>query len=148
MNEKQMPPLEKIPEAFSAIVSDRVKLKNCSAEVKSSDHKKTYKVKWNKKNEYSSNDNASFWQGYMGYPIIAVLMKRGAISYDEKTALLFKNVNWNEVNKQFKRDYEKALKFVIGTLNLNCQQEDDVYNEINGVYNKLKNLDVTIKRRL
>lgn len=148
MNEKHLPPKEKIIEAFSAVVSDRLKLENFSAEVVSSDNKRKYKVVWNDKNEFSSNDNATFWHGYIGYPIIAVLMKKGILTYDEKTALLFKNVNWNAVNKQFKRDYEQALKFVMGTLNLHNQQEIDVYEEIDKIYKYLKNLDIIIKRKI
>lgn len=148
MNEKHLPPKEKIIEAFSAVVSDRLKLENFSAEVVSSDNKRKYKVVWNDKNEYSSNDNATFWHGYIGYPIIAVLMKKGILSYDEKTALLFKNVNWNTANKQFKRDYNQALKFVMGTLNLHNQQEKDVYEEIDKIYKYLKNLDIIIKRKI
>lgn len=145
MLENQLPPVEKIAEAFSAIVSDRVKLNHNCAKVKSSDNKKTYTVRWNDDNEYSSDDNATRWQHYAGYPIIAVLLKKGLIPYDEKTALLFKNVNWNSVNKQFKRDYENALKFVIGTLNFHTQQAEDVYGELTAVYDKLKELNIKVK---
>lgn len=146
MLENQLPPIEKIAEAFSVVVSDRINLDHNCAEVLSSDRKKTYTVRWNDDNGYTSDDNATHWQGYAGYPVIAVLLKKGLIPYDEKTALLFKNVNWSEVNKQFKRDYEKALKFVIGTLNFHSQQAEDVYDELNAVYDKLKNLNIQIKK--
>ena len=70
---EKIPPIAKIYEAYSCIADGRIELKDEDAKVTSSDNKKTYLVKW-KDNVYSSNDNASFWQGYPGYPVIAVLM--------------------------------------------------------------------------
>ena len=47
-------------------------------EVVSSDGTKKYRVEISADGrEISSNDNASYWQGYLGYPAIAVLMARG-----------------------------------------------------------------------
>ena len=74
----KVPPIEKIHEAYSAIADERVALKENEAEVKSSDLSKKYLVTW-KDDTYSSNDNASYWQGYIGYPVIAVLMLQGKL---------------------------------------------------------------------
>nr|WP_270253348.1 hypothetical protein [Lactobacillus johnsonii] len=101
---KKMPPIQKILEAYTAIVDKHVELKNNEALVTSSNGAKTYTVSW-EDNIYHSNDNATYWQGYAGYPIIAVLMLQGKISFDQKLADNFASVNWNEVNAKFKRNY-------------------------------------------
>ena len=32
------------------------------------------------------NDSASYWQGYAGYPVLAVMMKEGRLPYDRELA--------------------------------------------------------------
>ena len=50
------------------------------ATVVSSDESKTYEVETSADGrEIASNDNASYWQGYVGYPAIAVLIARDFI---------------------------------------------------------------------
>lgn len=109
---KKMPPIQKILEAYTAIVDKHVELKNNEALVTSSNGAKTYTVSC-EDNIYHSNDNATYWQGYAGYPIIAVLMLQGKIPFDQKLADNFASVNWNEVNAKFKRNYAKAASEVI-----------------------------------
>ena len=107
-----MPPIQKILETYTAIVDKHVELKNNEALVTSSNGAKTYTVSC-EDNIYHSNDNATYWQGYAGYPIIAVLMLQGKIPFDQKLADNFASVNWNEVNAKFKRNYAKAASEVI-----------------------------------
>ncbi|MBR3016019.1 MAG: hypothetical protein IKH57_02885, partial [Clostridia bacterium] len=80
--------IEKICEAYSAIADGRIAISDTSAEVKSSNGVKTYIVTWDG-NTYTSNDSASYWQGYPGYPIIAVLMTQGKVTLDREVAALF-----------------------------------------------------------
>src|SRR5699024_12336453 len=96
-------------------------LKNNEALVTSSNGAKTYTVSW-EDNIYHSNDNATYWQGYAGYPIIAVLMLQGKISFDQKLADNFTSVNWNEVNAKFKRNYAKAASEVIKIGRASCRE--------------------------
>jgi hypothetical protein len=100
-----LPPKEKIYEAYSAIADGRVNMFDGYASVSSSDRKKQYTVEWNE-DVYSSNDNASYWQGYMGYPVIAVLMLQGRISCDSAVAEYFADINWKELNTQYKNQYD------------------------------------------
>lgn len=139
---KKMPPIQKILEAYTAIVDKHVELKNNEALVTSSNGAKTYTVSW-EDNIYHSNDNATYWQGYAGYPIIAVLMLQGKISFDQKLADNFTSVNWNEVNAKFKRNYAKAASEVIKEKRLD---EKEVMAELEKVYRALKDLPITIKR--
>ena len=63
------PPLSKIYEALSAVADQRIDIQADRAYVLSSDHAKRYTVKF-LENGYSSNDNATLWQHYPGYPIL------------------------------------------------------------------------------
>lgn len=139
---KKMPPIQKILEAYTAIVDKHVELKNNEALVTSSNGAKTYTVSC-EDNIYHSNDNATYWQGYAGYPIIAVLMLQGKIPFDQKLADNFASVNWNEVNAKFKRNYAKAASEVIKEKRLD---EKEVMAELEKVYRALKDLPITIKR--
>ena len=98
----KMPPKSKIYEAFSAIADGRINVKKNTAIIKSSNKQKEYYVIWND-HQITSNDNATFWQKYPGYPIIAVWLKTKQISYDESVTKFFKNINWQEQNKKNKR---------------------------------------------
>ena len=67
----------KIYEALSAIIDKRVvEIDKNTYHVLSSDHSKYYTV-INEENLYTSNDNATYWQHYAGYPIIAVMIFQG-----------------------------------------------------------------------
>ena len=63
----KLPPIEKIPEAYSAVADERVAMGEHSAKVRSSDGTKTYTVQWDG-DAYTSDDNGSKWQNYSGYP--------------------------------------------------------------------------------
>ena len=139
---KKLPPIEKIYEAYSAIADGRVTLKDDHAEVLSSDKTKTYTVSY-VGNEYSSNDNATYWQGYAGYPVIAVLMSQGKLPLNEKTAEQFKDINWNQLNKLYKRDYDAAVQFA---MNERKMAKDAIRKETEEIYDALKDLDINIRR--
>jgi hypothetical protein len=104
-----MPPREKIHEALSAVADNRIVIRNNEADVFSSDRSKKYLVTWND-NVYTANDNATFWQSYPGYPVIAVLLINNNITYNNSIITLFKDVNWKELNKQFNNDYALSVK--------------------------------------
>lgn len=138
----KMPPIEKIPEAYTAVIDNRVTIIDNSAKVLSSDYKKEYKIKW-KENLYYSNDNSTYWQGYLGYPIIAVLFMNNKLSLNKDIASFFSKVNWNELNKNNKRDYKKSVEDIIG----NLSNKKEIYEEINKVYKELGSLDIKLTRK-
>ncbi len=140
----KMPPIEKIPEAYTAVEDTRVTLFDDYAIVKSSNGEKEYLIKW-KGDTFYSNDNSTYWQGYIGYPVIAVLMLQGKLSLNEKVSKYFKNVNWNELNKKNKRDYHKSLEDVIVNVDENTREE--ISDEINRVYEEIKKLNITLSRK-
>lgn len=106
---EKLPPLQKVYEAWSALADGRVEMGEDEATVTSSDGAKHYTVSWSE-DTYSSNDNASYWQGYAGYPALAVLMKQGKLPLAEDLIPRFAHIDWNALNKKHKRDYAAAAE--------------------------------------
>lgn len=112
------PPIAKVYEALSAVADGRVKIiGEMSAQVVSSGGDKTYAVKWSPDGrEITSNDNATRWQGYLGYPIIAVLLLIGRLPYDPAVARWLTGVKWHDLNEKYKGNYDAAVDHVLDGL--------------------------------
>lgn len=106
---EKLPPLQKIYEAWSALADGRVEMDEDTAEVTSSNDTKHYTVSWSG-DVYSSDDNASYWQSYAGYPVLAVLMKQGELPLADALVPRFAHIDWNALNKKHKRDYAAAAQ--------------------------------------
>ena len=141
----KLPPIEKIPEAYGAIADGRVAMKDSSADVVSSDGTKTYRVRWNG-DLYSSDDNASKWQGYTGYPIVAVLLLQGRLPLNQDVMTLFKGIPWKELNKKHKNKYAEALAEVLEGIRANGGDPDRVRREMQTVYSALEALKLPRRR--
>ena len=140
---EKMPPLAKVFEAWSALADGRVSLdgEDRRATVTSSNGLKAYTVAWSEDGgPYSSNDNATYWQGYAGYPVIAALMAQGRLPFDRAAAEGFAHVDWTELNE---RDYAAAAREVVDERGLDAAQADAAAHE---VLDALAALDVTVKR--
>jgi hypothetical protein len=109
-----MPPPIKVYEAIGAIGDRRVRAIDNSDppnvwEVVSSDGAKKYRVEISADGrEISSNDNASYWQGYLGYPAIAVLIARGTLHASAAATRMLAGIPWKELNRRFKNDYTRT----------------------------------------
>jgi hypothetical protein len=114
----RLPPPAKIYEALSAVGDGRVRLLDPGrAEVESSDRTRAYTVAWTTDlAAVSANDNASYWQGYLGYPIIAVLLALGKVSYDAASAEALAGIDWHALNKRFRNDYVAAVDDALASL--------------------------------
>src|SRR5947207_150434 len=101
------PPSIKIYEAFSAVGAERIKETSPNhGQVLSSDRTKVYDVYWS--NDWQravSNDNGTFWQGYVGYPIVAMLLFHRRLEVDRDVLSLLADVNWKMLNLQYSNDY-------------------------------------------
>lgn len=142
---KKLPPNQKIYEAFSAIADDRVRMNGQQAEVMSSDRTKKYTVTW-KDRLYLSDDNATFWQGYPGYPVLAVLCLQGKLPYDASAVQKMKDIPWKQLNEKHKRRYEEALQEVMDTLQLKGIQTEDIISAADKANEALKHLDIEVGR--
>lgn len=143
----KMPPISKIYEAFSAIADNRIQIDQNIAKVTSSNNQKEYTVMWNQK-EISSDDNATFWQKYPGYPIIAVWLETKAIPYQKEIVKYFKNINWHEINKKNKRDYDKSVNDILNKLAEEGIDTERIEQEVDRIYEKINNLSFEIVRKI
>lgn len=141
----KLPPIEKVYEAYSAVAAGRVTMHENHAIVSSSDRSKEYTVTWNG-NTYASDDSATYWQGYPGYPVIAVLMLQGRVPLNMETAALFPGINWAELNAKFKRDYAKATAAVLENIECGPDEKETIAAEVRSVYEAITLLDIQVKR--
>lgn len=111
MAEWRMPPKAKVYEALGALADGRVHLLGpTKAEVASSTGERTYTVTWSDDGRtFSSNDNASYWHGSLGYPVIAVLLARGQLRYDPALAAPLAGIAWKRLVDGARHDYGRAL---------------------------------------
>ncbi len=139
MTEWKLPPKAKVYEALSAVADGRVRIVSGNeARVLSSDGTREYTVTWDDDGRrYTSNDNASYWQGYAGYPIIAVLLAVGTITYDPATARPLAGVPWKRVNDSFRRDYDAAVAAVLGDLEAQGADGAAIAAEADRIYERL-----------
>lgn len=140
----KLPPIEKIPEAYSAIQDNRVQMFDDYATVKSSNGEKEYLIKW-KDNVFYSNDNSTYWQGYPGYPVLAVLMLQGKLSLNRDILHYFANVDWNALNKETKRDYKESVNRVLK--DVGETEKEEIFKEFEKVFEEVKNLDITLSKK-
>lgn len=143
----KMPPKAKIYEAFSVIADNRISMNENSAKVVSSDGKKEYNIYWNE-TQISSTDNATFWQGYPGYPVIALWLEIGMINYHKEITNYFKNINWHEINEKNKRDYDKGISEVLETIKMKNGNIEQIKEEVEQIYKQLETIDYQIVRKL
>jgi hypothetical protein len=131
----KLPPIVKVYEALGAVGDGRVRIEDSRrATVTSSDGSKVYEVETSADGrEISSNDNASYWQGYLGYPAIAVLMARGLYRPPANVTDALAGIAWKELNRKFKNDYAKTIAEVDATLEQSGHDPDAVRSEADSV---------------
>lgn len=145
---KRLPPIEKIYEALTAIADRRVQfdsdrsLAEGSAHVTASSSSKCYDVNWDL-NTYSSNDNGTYWQGYPGYPVIAVLMLQGKLPYDEMLGRQLANVKWKEVIHRHGNNYREAVSEVLHSRAIDSRTAGAI---VQNVFSELERLPIAISR--
>ncbi len=118
MSKWKATPIEKMYEALGAVADDRLELiDDTKAKCYSSTGNKYYDIEYNKNEKaIMANDNASYWNGYLGYPAIAYLLKIGELEYRSELAGLLKGVAWKDINQKFKNDFGKAVEFIFKDL--------------------------------
>lgn len=111
------PHIIKIYEALGTLADDRIEVIENTARVYSSSGNKFYEVSFDlESNSIMSNDNGSYWNGELGYPAVAFLLKVGFLKFDPKMADLLKEIKWKDLNQSFKNDFDKTLAFVESTI--------------------------------
>lgn len=139
-----MPPREKIFEAWTAVADGRISMHDNYATMPSSDGSKAYTIRFDG-DRYSSDDNATYWRGYPGYPVIAVMMLQGKLPYDKEEAEKWKGVNWKEVNTRLKNDYGAAVREVAALRGIDLHAAEAAADKVMAA---LEAIPVEIKRKL
>ena len=143
-----MPPIVKIYEAMGALGDGRVRLDERGGEIESSDGSKTYRVDVSGDGrEISSNDNASFWQGYLGYPGVAVLLARGLYRPPANVIDALAGIPWKQLNDQFHNDYDKTIAEVSRIVEASGHDPDAIRIEAEAVIEALRKLSPTQGKR-
>jgi len=140
----KLPPPAKVYEAFGAVADGRVHATGPgSAEVQSSGRDRAYTVEWSADlGTVTANDNASYWQGYLGYPIVAVLLTLGVLRVDEQVIGQLAGIHWHELNARFKRDYDAAVDSVLTALARQGADRARIEVEVAGVMAQLATLEL------
>lgn len=102
------PPRIKVLEAAGAVGDGRVLVVSSTrATVKSSMGDREYtvilvNVSGDVYRAYS-DDNGTIYRGYVGYPILAFMMKMGILPLDNDVVRAMSNVPWKELNERYKK---------------------------------------------
>jgi len=98
----RMPPRIKVLEAASSVADGRVKKQGDSYRVVSSSGEvRVYTVSITD-SKVKSDDNGTVYRGYVGYPIIAVLMVEGRLQYNTRIGEALRGIPWKKLNDQYK----------------------------------------------
>jgi hypothetical protein len=136
-------PISKACEALSALADKRIeKISDSRFLVTSSDFFKKYTV-IKEKDSFSSNDNATFWQHYAGYPIIAVLLLEKELTFDDKWLPYFKGINWKKLNTDHHNKYDESIAEAFKNLNEN--DRNSLLKECQKILDDLQALNLNIK---
>ncbi|MDW8041455.1 MAG: hypothetical protein RMJ75_01450 [Nitrososphaerota archaeon] len=99
-----LPPRVKVLEALGAVAGDRVSdVTDRGCRVAASEGDRVYTVQVDLgSGEAFSDDNGTVFRNYVGYPIIAYLMVRGALPYDARLGEPLKEIRWRTLNERLK----------------------------------------------
>ena len=141
----KLPPPIKIYEALGALADKRLEVDGNIAKVYSSSGNKFYTVLYDADNrEIMTNDNGSYWQGYLGYPAIAFLMYIGVIHFNPIFADALKGIAWKDINTQFKNDFDKTREYIHTLLQEKRISVEDFLKEIDTIEKQVKALDLSL----
>ena len=143
----RLPPRVKVLEALSAISDGRInKVNDKKYIVSSSDSSRKYDVFVDiEKRHVSSTDNGTFYRNYVGYPIIAILMLKGVIPYNEKIANALKGINWRKLN-EFYKSYalvEQHIKNMLKKKGIESKEVDDYIGLVMKILRELNLIKVS-----
>jgi len=130
----KLPPKIKTYEALGCLADGRLKVTDSEVRVYSSSGNKYYTVQYSEsENAIMSNDNGSFWVGYLGYPSIAYLMKLEELPFSKEYAEALKDIAWKDINTKNKNNFTKTMLEVdeiIKQRGVNIQEFHDFIDKI------------------
>jgi len=123
-------------EALSAIADGRFELTGeNTAKCTSTSQGKFYEIELDPKtNSIMSNDNMAFYVGELSYPMVAMLLVKNVIPYDETIQQYLKDIKWKNINQKNKNDYMKSVEFVLNLLKEQGVDTEKIRNECDRIY--------------
>lgn len=122
------PPPIKVYEALGAVADKRIKIFNDEIRVYSSSGNKFYIVRYEPEtNSIITNDNGSYWKGYLGYPAISYLLNINALEYKPELAKFFQNIAWKNINTKYKNDFTKTTSYIFDQIPTKRKGEIEKY---------------------
>lgn len=142
----KLPPKIKVYEALGCVADGRIEVVGeHEARVYSSSRGKFCVVNYDADaRAIMANDNGSYWQGYLGYPAIALLMRIGAVSFDARYAEALKGIAWKDINTTFKNDFEKTAEYIHGILKTKGLILADFFREVESILAQIQKLDLSL----
>lgn len=141
----KLPPIIKVYEALGCLADDRIHVDGNTAKVYSSSGNKFYTVTYDPNiSAIMCNDNGSYWQGYLGYPAIAYLLKIGLIPHSPALANLLKGIKWKDLNQAFKNDFAKTEKYCQELVTQRGGDLPTFLAEVAGIHNHLADQPLNI----
>lgn len=138
-----IPPQIKILEAWGCLGDKRITITDNTAKAYSSSGNKYYEVSYDpESNAIASNDNGSYWQGYLGYPAISFLMHKNVLPLNEKLVSALSGIHWKDINTKFKNDFNKTESYVRDILTKASFDNKYVDVEIEKVIKAIENLKI------
>lgn len=133
------PHISKIYEALTAIADSRIELDGPSkAKCYSSSKGKYYEIEYDSETgSMMSNDNTAYYTDSVSYPMVALLMLKGKIDYNDSLLNLLKGIYWKDINQKFKNDYDKAIEFVLADLQKKGIDVGFIRSEISKIYKEV-----------
>lgn len=136
------PHVSKIYEALSAIADKRIEfVSENEAHCTSTSRGKYYTITYDPQtNSIMSNDNTAYYTGKLSYPIIAFLMLKNVIKYDESLLAPLQNIPWKDINQKFHDDYDLTLSYYFQELFPKDLSAQDFKLKIELIYSFVCNL--------
>jgi len=95
-------------------------------------------IDMNKRIAYS-DDNGTKYRGYMGYPILSLLMIEGILPIDRALAEALKGIPWKQLNEYF-RKYSLVEEYVKNYVKKRGVRPDQVDSYVSAVISALKHI--------
>jgi len=135
------PPRIKVLEALGSIADGRIReVEPNMAVVTSSTGERQYLVYVDPEKRVAySDDNGTKYRGYVGYPIIALLMLKGYLPFDKRIADALAGIPWKRLNERFKR-YAIVEKIVKREAAKRGVKPSEIDSYVKAVMNRLSEL--------
>lgn len=144
----KQPHIAKVYEALTAIADKRIKLdpKNPNvAYCASSSRGKEYTVEYDPETgAMMSNDNSAFYTDMLSYPMIALLMLKGRIEFDDNLPESLRGIYWKQLNQKFRNDYDEAINYALNELKEKGEDVAKIRLKVEEIYKVVKTLKVGV----